>query len=67
TTPMTKQRLALLSKVDMDVYEKLLNLQHTYSHVIHLIDVSPLIQALTLAQYVPTESQETASDKPESA
>ncbi|TPV55644.1 PilZ domain-containing protein [Aestuariibacter sp. GS-14] len=61
TTPMTKQRLALLSKVDMDVYEKLLNLQHTYSHVIHLIDISPLAQALTLAQYVPTESSDTGA------
>ncbi len=66
TTPMTKQRLALLSKVDMDVYEKLLNLQHTYSHIIHLIDISPLIQALTLEQYVPTESKESSSEVSES-
>lgn len=59
TTIMTKQRLALLSKIDIDVYEKLLTFQQNYSHVLHVIDVSPLLHQMMLAGVVPTEELTT--------
>ncbi|MDC8830535.1 hypothetical protein [Alteromonas gilva] len=55
TTPMSKQRLALLSKIDLDVYEKLLDLQKNYTHVLHLIDMSALYNSLVLSDITPVK------------
>ncbi|NVK56454.1 MAG: PilZ domain-containing protein [Alteromonadaceae bacterium] len=61
TTTMTKQRLALLSKIDLDVYEKLLDLQKNYTHVLHLIDMSALYNSLVLSDITPVKSPKAAS------
>ncbi len=53
TTTMSNQRLALLSKIDLDVHEKLLDLQKNYTHVLHLIDMSALYNTLVLSDIVP--------------
>lgn len=64
TTPMTKQRLALLSRIDLDVHEKLLALQQNYSHVIHIIDMSALLNSLMLAGVLPDGTSANTADAP---
>lgn len=60
-TPMTRQRLALLSRIDLDVHEKLQALQQNYSHVIHIIDLSALLNSFIKAGIVPGSSKENAA------
>lgn len=50
---MTKKRLAQLSKVDKVMYEKMLNMQGSYTHVIYLSNESALQTALTSAKLKP--------------
>lgn len=45
-TPLTEKRLAQLSKIDMEDYEKLKNAQKIYSHVLYITDVSSFHNAL---------------------
>ncbi|MDG6095907.1 hypothetical protein EXU34_00415 [Alteromonas sp. ZYF713] len=61
STPMSKQRLALLSRIDLDVYEKLQALQQNYSHVIHIIDLSALLNSFIKAGVVPAPAKENAA------
>ncbi|GGF52888.1 hypothetical protein GCM10011338_01240 [Alteromonas lipolytica] len=61
-TPMTEQRLALLLKIDLDVHEKLLALQKSYSHVIYLADFSAFLNALMLASVVPSVRKASAAN-----
>jgi hypothetical protein len=60
-SPMTKQRLALLSRIDLDVYEKLQALQQNYSHIIHIIDLSALLNSFIKAAIVPAPAKENAA------
>lgn len=64
-TPMTKQRLALLSRIDLDVYEKLEALQQNYSHVIHIIDLSALLNSLLKVSVVPSSQESTTTETSE--
>ena len=61
STPMSKQRLALLSRIDLDVYEKLQALQQNYSHVIHIIDLSALLNSFIKTGIVPNLAKENAA------
>ena len=61
TTPMSKQRLALLSRIDLDVYEKLQALQQNYSHVIHIIDLSALLNSFLKSGIVLDPTKENAA------
>ena len=61
TTPMSKQRLALLSRIDLDVYEKLQALQQNYSHVIHIIDLSALLNSFLKTGIVLDPTKENAA------
>jgi hypothetical protein len=46
TTPLTSKRLAQLSKIDIDMYEKLLAMQKGYTHVLYISNVSCFQKAL---------------------
>ena len=61
STPMSKQRLALLSRIDLDVYEKLQALQQNYSHVVHIIDLSALLNSFIKTGIVPDPAKENAA------
>ncbi|MEO9944277.1 MAG: PilZ domain-containing protein [Paraglaciecola sp.] len=39
-TPLTKKRLAEISKIDLDIYQKLQTMQQGYTHVMYLTNVS---------------------------
>ncbi|MFT2089617.1 PilZ domain-containing protein [Paraglaciecola sp. 2405UD69-4] len=39
-TPLTKKRLAEISKIDLDIYQKLQTMQQGYTHVMYLSNVS---------------------------
>ncbi|MEP0354207.1 MAG: PilZ domain-containing protein [Paraglaciecola sp.] len=39
-TPLTKKRLAEISKIDLDIYQKLKMMQKGYTHVLYLTNVS---------------------------
>ena len=58
---MSKQRLALLSRIDLDVYEKLQALQQNYSHVIHIIDLSALLNSFLKTGIVLDPTKENAA------
>ncbi len=42
TTPLTKKRLAQLSKLDKAMYDKLVNMQAGYTHCIYVTNISAL-------------------------
>lgn len=62
--PMTKKRLAQLSKVDKVMYERMLSLQASYTHVIYLSNESALQAALVGARLKPVPPKTTAAAKP---
>ncbi|MCW8108102.1 PilZ domain-containing protein [Alteromonas ponticola] len=53
TTPLTKKRLAQLSKIDKTMYDKLANMQSAYTHVIYLTNESTLHNELLKAKLRP--------------
>ncbi|NMH61074.1 PilZ domain-containing protein [Alteromonas ponticola] len=53
STPLTKKRLAQLSKIDKTMYEKLVNMQSAYTHVIYLTNESTLHNELLKAKLRP--------------
>lgn len=61
TTPLTNKRLAQLSKLDVDAYEKLKKAQEAYTHVITLTNLSALHAALLRFGISPVE-EATATD-----
>ena len=64
-SPLTRKRLALLSKVDKGLYERLLNMQSAYTHVIYLTNESVLQTAITTGRLRPiAPATETSADKP---
>ncbi|MFC3093823.1 PilZ domain-containing protein [Alteromonas sediminis] len=46
TTPLTAKRLAQISKIDMEAYEKLKTVPTVYTHVLTMSNVSPFHQSL---------------------
>lgn len=61
---MTKKRLAQLSKVDKIMYEKMLNMQASYTHVIYLTNESALQAALACAKLKPVVPKKAAPEVP---
>ncbi|QPG06901.1 PilZ domain-containing protein [Salinimonas marina] len=55
-SPLIKKRLALLSKVDKALYERLLNMQSAYTHVIYLTNESVLQTAIITGRLRPLAS-----------
>lgn len=53
STPLTRKRLAQLSKVDKAAYDKLLKMQEGYTHVIFLTNLSMLQNDLVSARLRP--------------
>ncbi|MCW8092401.1 PilZ domain-containing protein [Alteromonas sp. ASW11-130] len=53
TTPLTRKRLAQLSKIDKTVYDKLSNMQSAYTHVVYLTNESTLHNELLKAKLRP--------------
>jgi hypothetical protein len=46
STPLTNKRLAQLSKIDIDMYEKIKTMQEGYTHVLYLSNISSFHNAL---------------------
>ncbi len=68
TTPLTKKRLAQLSKIDKAMYDKLSNMQSAYTHVIYLTNESTLHNELLKAKLRPLRPiKEDAGNKKELA
>jgi hypothetical protein len=61
TTPLTNKRLAQLSKIDVEVYEKLKKAQDAYTHVLHITNVSAFHSVLLKFGIAPIE-EVTAKD-----
>ena len=53
STPLTRKRLAQLSKVDKSAYDQLLKMQEGYAHVIYLTNLSMLQNDLVSAKLRP--------------
>ncbi|AXR08485.1 PilZ domain-containing protein [Salinimonas sediminis] len=66
-SPLTKKRLALLSKVDKSLYERLLNLQSAYTHVIYLTNESALHSAIVAARLRPIPEQNKTTNASQQA
>ena len=54
-TPLSKKRLAQLSKVDKTMYEKLTGLQSAYTHVLYVSSISSLQNAIIMAKLRPVK------------
>lgn len=52
-TPLTQKRLAFISSIDVDLYEKLKDLQKVYSHVIYVTNMSSLHNAFLASELKP--------------
>lgn len=60
STPLTRKRLAQLSKVDKAAYDKLLKMQEGYTHVIYLTNLSMLQNDLVSVRLRPIPPVEDA-------
>ena len=59
-TCLTAKRLAQLSKIDKDNYEKLKSTQKLYTHVLYLTNISSFHNALLAVGIVPVEKPQAA-------
>jgi len=63
TTPLTKKRLAQLSKLDKAMYDKLETMQAGYTHCIFVTNISALHHDLVMAKLIAKPEQKNAEDE----
>lgn len=61
-TPLTKKRLAQLSKIDIDVYTKIKSMQKGYTHVLYITNVSAFHNALLKFGIYPESQKSKVSE-----
>ena len=54
-TPLTKKRLAFISTIDLELYEKMKDLQKVYTHVIYMTNMSSLHNAFLASAIKPVK------------
>ena len=67
SSPMTKKRLAQLSRIDKPMYDRFNVMQSSYSHVLYLTSESVLQQAVLRARLRPVKPQTAKASQAESA
>ncbi|MDM7859295.1 PilZ domain-containing protein [Alteromonas sp. ASW11-36] len=66
-TPMTKKRLALLSKIDINAHQNFLSMQKGYTHVLHITNVSCFHNVLLRFGIAPRHPQDPGDGKVDTA
>lgn len=63
TTPLTKKRLAQLSKLDKAMYDKLETMQAGYTHCIFVTNMSALHHDLVMAKLIAKQERPLSEDE----